>query len=205
MVVATIPGAGQAVRDSLVRTLGRIGGAGSLEAVIALIGDSDRNTRRAASEVLAAWEAPGITAHLLAATVRATDRRLASEIVQVCLRWVITGRVPDKEKLPSLAKIMVLTGNHAVLVGALTELEWIPSPDALRLARSWMAKKGEGKRAEAIIEPAARAVVAVSRAMDMRDAKQKAQAVTAVKEALTVLKDEATVAAAKEFIKKQGE
>jgi len=205
LVVAAIPGAGQAARDSLVRTLGRIGGAGSLEAVIALIGDKNRTTRRAAADALAASEDPAITGRLLAAAKKTEDRRRRSEIAQVCLRRVITGRVPAKEKLPSLRRIMDLAGGDSVAVSALTELEWMPSPDALHLARSWMEKKGEGKKTAAIIEAAARAVVGVSRAMDMSDPKQKTQAVKAVKEALQLTKDEATIKAADEFIGKHGE
>ena len=47
-------------------------------------------------------------------------------------------------------------------------------------------------------------MVAVARAMDMTDSKQKTEAVKAVREAVATLKDEETVAAAKEFLKKHG-
>ena len=114
------------------------------------------------------------------------------------------GRVPGKDTLPSLKQIMDLADNSSAAMQTLTELEWMPSLDALRLAQSWMEKKGEGKRAAAIIEPAAKAVVAVSRAMDMSDPKQKTEAVKAVKEALTLIEDETTIAAANEFIRKHG-
>ena len=75
------------------------------------------------------------------------------------------------------------------------------SLDALRLAESWVEKKGDDKNAKAILQPAAQAALALAQVMDMSDPKQKTEAVKVVKKAAAVMTDEEAINHAKAFIK----
>lgn len=201
-VVFGLSSAEDAFRVSLVRILGGIGGPEALKTIVPLLGDKNREVREAASELLGTSEDPVVTEMLLDAAEKTGDKRLRSEMAQACLRRMIVGIVPVENKLSALQKVMALTDNHAVVTGALNELQWMPSLEALRLAQSWAAKGGEGKNAAAMAESAARAATAVAQALDMSDPAQKTAAVKAVKECLPLIKDEESIAAAKAFIGK---
>ncbi len=201
-VIEALASAEPAARASLIRVLGMTGGIEALEHVAAVLADKDRDVRKAASDVLVTSRGSEVTPLLLAAAEESGDKRLKTEIARACLGRMIVGTVADRDKLSVLRQAIALTDNRAVTLDALTELQWMPSLDALRLAQSWMVKKGEGKNASTTVETAAKVAAAVARALDMDDPKQKAAAITAVKEALPLIKDEEALAAARAFLEK---
>lgn len=67
-VLGAIDGAGPEAQPILVRTLGQVGSAQALEAVVAAIGNADPTVSDEAVRVLAAWRDTGAAPHLLALT-----------------------------------------------------------------------------------------------------------------------------------------
>jgi len=71
------------------------------------------------------------------------------------------------------------------------------------MAREWMQKTDKRKFGN-VSDYAARATIAIAPGMNVKDAKQRKAAIEAVKEAMTITKDEKTLTAAKEFLAKHG-
>ncbi len=165
LIVGMLPGATDALRVSLVRVLGELGGTDALRLIVPVLADKNRDARNAAAEILGTSREPGVTAMLLSAAGNTDDKRLKAEIARACLRRVIVGAVPEEERLPVLQKAMELSGNRAIIQESLNELQWMPSPAALRLAQAWTERGGEGKDAVAIAESASKAVAAVKEAL----------------------------------------
>jgi len=200
LVIAALAKAEEPVRGSMLRILGTVGGAEALEAVAALADGEDRDVRKGALDVLATTHDAAATDVLLARVEKAGRGRAKGEFISACLRRVIIGRVPADKRLAVLDRIIVAGGNSSTSRTALDELPWTPSVNSLRMARTWMGKRD--KVFASTSEYAAKVAVAIAQNMDLTDAKQRKAAVEAVREVLTVAKDEATVAAAKAFLAK---
>ncbi len=197
-ILAALPGAAEEARCSLIRVLGAIGDADALAAVVKATGDPNDEVRKTALEALATSPGAEATAVVLAQAEHAPRGRAKSDLLSACLRRVITGRVGADQRLALLDRIVVLGARDRASRTALDELPWSPSPAALRMALSWMRKRD--RAFGNVHEHAAKAVVAIAQAMDMKDKAQRQAAVEAVREALRVTKDAKTTAAAKAFL-----
>jgi HEAT repeat protein len=165
LVVEMLASADDAQRVSLARTLGNIGSSEALRAIIPVLADKNREARSVAAEILGGSKEPGVTAMLFAAAGETEDKGLKVEIARTCLRRVVVEVAPGEGRLPVLQQTMALTDNRSIITEALAELQWMPSPAALRLAQSWADRTGEGTTAVAIAESASAAVVAIREAL----------------------------------------
>jgi len=201
-VLAAVPDAPEAARCSVIRVLGRLGGAKALAAAATATGDESASVRETALEVLATSPDRKATDVLLALAEEAPRGRRKTEVLSACLRRVVTGRVPSQRRLGVLDQVVALGGRGSTSRTALDELPWSPSAGSLAMARSWMRKRD--KRYGNTSEHAAKVAVAIAQGMDMNDRRQRRTAIEALKEVLSVAKDEKTTAAAKAFIAQYG-
>ena len=201
-ILAALPGADESARCSLLRVLGRLGGAEALAAAGEAAGDASDEVRKTAIEVLATSPGAGATAVLIARAEQAPRGRAKSELISACLRRVITGRAGSEQRLALLDRLIVLGGRDRSSRTALDELPWSPSPASLRMALSWMHK--EDKAFAGVSEHAAKVVVAIVQAMPASDKTHRKTAVDAVRDVLAVTKDAKTIEAAKAFLAQHG-
>ena len=202
-VEEVLSNATEAARCSAIRVVGQLGGAKALAAATTAAGDNNAEVRAAALEALAASPDPKAADVLLALAEKAPPRGGGkTEFLSACLRRVVVGRVEGRERLTILDRIVALGAGSSTSKAALDELQWPPSADSLRMARSWMHKPD--KRNSNTSEHAAKATLAIAQGMDGKDPKQRQAAVEAAKEVLLLAKDEKTTAAAKAFIEQHG-
>jgi hypothetical protein len=190
-------------RCAVIGVLGRIGGAMALGAVVAATTNESRDVRRAAFEALGSSPDPKAMDFLLAMAAKTERNRNRGEIFSACVRRAISGGFSDAEKMDLLKKLAELDPRGWGARGALEELRWSPTPESLAMAGEWMKKRDKRKFGN-VSEYAARAAIAIAPGMNIKDPKQRKAAVEAVKEALTITKDEKTLAAAKAFLAKHG-
>jgi len=201
-VLAAVRDAPEAARCSLIRVLGQLGGAKALATVAAAVGNGSASVRETALEALATSPDQKATDVLLALAEKASRGRRKTGLLSACLRRVVTGRVPSQQRLRVLDNVVALGGSGSTSRTALDELPWLPSAGSLRMARSWMHKRDQ--RYGNTSEHAAKVAVAIAQGMDMNDREQRQAAIEALKEVLSVAKDEKTTDAAKAFIAQYG-
>jgi HEAT repeat protein len=186
-------------RCAVIGVLGQMGGPMALGAVVAATTSESRDVRRAAFEALAGSPDPKAMDVLYAMAAKTERNRNRGEIFSACVRRAISGDSSAAEKFRILKELAALDPRGAGARGALEELQWSPTLESLAMASDWM-KKSDKRKFGNISEYAARAAIATAPKMNP---KHRKAAVAAVKEALTITKDEKTVAAAKEFLAKK--
>ena len=191
------------VQCDIIGLLGRLGGPVALGAVVATTTNESRDVRRAAFDALGSSPDPKAMDVLLAMAVKTERSRNRGEVLNACIRRVVSGNHSPDEKFSLLKKIAALDPRGGGARGALEELRWSPTMESLAMAREWMQKRDKRKFGN-ISEFAARAAIAIAGGMNTKDPKQRKAAVEAVKEALTITKDEKTITAAKAFLAKHG-
>jgi len=189
------------VQCAIIGLLGRVGGPVALGAVVATTTNESRDVRRAAFDALGSSPDPKAMDVLLAMAVKTERNRNRGEVVNACIRRAVSGNLSPDEKFSLLKKLAELDPRGSGARGALAEIQWAPGPEALAMAREWMQKIDKRKFGN-VSEYAARAAIAIAPGMNAKDPKQHKAAVAAVKEAMTITKDEKTLTAAKEFLAK---
>jgi len=192
-VLAALPDATPEAKCSLLRVLGQLGGAKTLAAVTAATGDEDASVSQAAIDALGTVPDPQATDSLLAMIAEPPTPKLKNSAYTACLRRVVTGRVPHRQKTAVLEKLLALDPRGRNASAALAELSWSPSVVSLKLVQSYLDQQG-------LADTAASAAVAIAQKLDMNDPKQRTAAVKVLKQVLDVAKNETTIAAAKEII-----
>jgi len=191
----------EGAKCAIIGLLARIGGPVALGAVVATTTSESRDLRRAAFEALGSSPDPQAMDVLLAMASKTGRNRNRGEVVNACVRRAVSGNLSPDEKFSLLKKLAELDPRGSGARGALAEIQWAPGPGTLAMAVEWMRKTDQRKYGN-ISDYAARAAIAIAPGMNARDTKQRKSAVAAVKEAMTVTKDETTLTAAKEFLAK---
>ena len=193
----------ESVQCAIIGLLARIGGPVALGAVVATTTNESRDVRRAAFDALGSSPDPKAMDVLLAMAVKTGRNRNRGEVVNACIRRAVSGNLSPDEKFSLLNKLAEVDPRGSGARGALAEIQWAPGPDALAMAVEWMRKTDQRKYGN-ISDYAARAAIAIAPGMNVKDPKQRKTALAAVKEAMTVTKDEKALTAAKEFLAKYG-
>jgi len=209
-ILAVLPDAVPDAQPSFVRVLASMDNDAAMDALLGLMTHKNGQVCKAAHEALTRIPDAGLTKRLLKMGATAGNGRTKESIAGLCLNRVIVGHVSPAERWPTLLAILELSNNSPTTAqSVLAELRWVPSLEALRLAREWMgrqtpvdakgAKKASATKAK---EAAARAAVDVAAALDVGDATTRAVAVAAVKQALEVSEDPLTIEAANTWLAK---
>ncbi len=193
----------EAVQCAIIDVLGRIGGPIALGAVVATTTNESRDVRRASFEALSSSSDPGASVVLRAMAVKTERNRSRGEAVNACVRRVISGDLAPDERFGLLKELAELDPRGSGARSALAELQWMPGTESLAMAVEWM-KKTDRRQYGHASEYAARAAIAIAPGMNADDSAQFQAALAAVKEAMTITKDEKTLTAAKAFLAKQG-
>ena len=184
---------------AIIGLLGRIGGAVALDAAAGATTNESRQVQRAAFTALGSSPDPKALDVLLAMAEKMERNRNRGEIFSTCVRRVVSGNFSATEKFNRLKKLATLDPRGSGARGALEELQWSPTLESLAMATAWMQKR-DNREFGNISEYAARAAIAIAPGMNVKDPKQRQTAIEAVKEAMTITKDEKTLTAAKTFI-----
>jgi HEAT repeat protein len=193
----------EAVQCAIIDVLGRIGGPVALGAVVATTTNENRGVKRASFEALGSSSDPKAMVVLRAMAIKTARNRSRGEAINACVRRVISGDLASAERFKLLKELAELDPRGSGARSALAELQWTPSLESLAMAVEWMKKTDRRKFGNAS-DYAARAAIAIAPGMDANDSAQFQAAMAAVKEAMTITKDEKTLTAAKAFLAKQG-
>ncbi len=193
----------QAVQCAIIDVLGRIGGPIALGAVVATTTNESRDVKRAAFEALGSSPDPKAMVVLRAMAVKTERNRSRGEAINACVRRVIAGDLAPDKRFGLLKELADLDPRGSGARSALAELQWTPGPEALAMAVEWM-KKTDRRQYGHASEYAARAAIAIAPGVDAKNSAQLKAAIVAVKEAMTITKDEKTLTAARAFLAKQG-
>jgi len=188
------------VRIAIIELLGRIGGPVALGAVVAATTGESREVRTAAFEALGSSPDPKAFDVLLAMAAKTERGRNRGEVLNACVRRAVSGNLAPAEKLSLLKKLANLEPRGAREVFA--ELQWMSGADSLAMAVEWM-KKTDRRQYGNVSEYAAQAAIAMAPRLDAKNPAQRKAAIAAVKEAITITKDENALAAAKEYLAKK--
>jgi len=149
-------------RCVVLAVLGRFKSVQAVEALAATATDQEPTIAQAALEALALSPHPQATQTLLDMLHATDSRQLRGAVAAACLRRAVIGRVQGGRKLAVLSELLadkVLGGNTA---RAVAELAWVPSLEALELARPYLHQKN-------LAETAATAIVGIVARLDAKD------------------------------------
>ncbi|NQU23095.1 MAG: HEAT repeat domain-containing protein [Candidatus Nealsonbacteria bacterium] len=196
-LLAAIGGTTPEAKVWRIRIFGQLAGNYALDAVTAATRDEDASVSQTAFDALATSPNPRATEVLVAMIAEPPTPKLKAPAYTACLRRVITGQAPQRQKIAMLAKLLALDDRGRNASAALAELAWPPSIASLNLAQSYLDRQG-------LTDPAASAVVAIAQKLDMNDPKQRKAAVAALKRVVDATNNEKIIADAKELIVQHG-
>ncbi len=191
----SLPDAPSAKKATLLRMLGQLGGAPSVAALTEFATDEDAVVRQASFDALADSADSHATEALFDLLTKLSATKHKNSVFQACLKRVVIGRTLPSLRESLLRRMLAVDEQGRNGAGALYELQWSPSVDTLRLAQSYLTKKG-------LTETAATTAVAIAQKLELNNTKQRMVAIEVLREVVKVTTKETTLEEANAFLAK---
>jgi HEAT repeat protein len=188
--------AGEADREALLPTLGRIGGPGALAIVDGLIADSDAAKRQFGLKAITRWPDATVSQRLLELVGKAQNPEERSQLVAALIRIapLPDNKLDDRQKLELVKKTMDLCSSDEERARLLERVNAIRTVEAFRFVLPYVDQP-------AFVEPACSSVVELAHHQKLRDA-HKDEFVKALDKVIATTKNPELVERAERY--KQG-
>ncbi len=197
-IVAALKGASVPVRASLLRVLGRIGGAAALSPVQAALKDADADIVDTAVRALSEWPDSGALPTLLDVARNAPKQTHKVLALRGYVRLAGTGNMPPDERLVMFRQVMALAARPEEKKLVLSGIGGVPTLSALSMTLPFLDDA-------AIREEAAAAAVGIAQNSAEDQARSDAtgeQTRAALRRVVAVARNEQTLRQAQELLDK---
>jgi HEAT repeat protein len=188
--------AGEADRETLLPTLGRIGGPGALAIVDGLIADADPAKRQFGLKAITRWPDATVSQRLLDLVGKAQNPEERAQLVAALIRIapLPDNKLDDRQKLDLVKKTMELCNTDQERARLLERVNAIRTIEAFRFVLPYVDQP-------AFVEPACTSVVELAHHQKLRDA-HKDEFVKALDKVIATTKNPELVERAERY--KQG-
>jgi HEAT repeat protein len=179
--------ANDADRETLLPTLGRIGGPEALDVVDRFVSDGDPARRSFGIKALTLWPDADVAARIMKLFATSNDVTEKEKLLGALIRIapLPNNKLNDKQKLELVAKTMQLCGQQADKARLLERVNAIRTIEAFRFVLPYLDEPG-------LVEPACKSIVELAHHQKLRDA-HKEEFVEALDRVIATTKNEELV------------